>query len=274
MSASPRVGSPCRCFISRSTPAGFTLIELMVSIAIISVLITLSLGAMSGARRGAREVECRVILRSVGMGHEAQAVTNGGYWMNSFSDTMNETFRHFNTSDGAWGTSYWAQVRTWSDGLIGTYWEDGDPASIWTCPEVLHRRDQGFNDNPRFGAFSSYYYSAALISSPGLWDPDDRSAMKYYNDYRRRVAVHEVAYPSQKAALAEIADFHAKTIRPATDPDVEHLNTLFCDGHVERVRIVDAVPGLEITNMFYFDGISYAPPFVGTPDGYLGVDRR
>jgi prepilin-type N-terminal cleavage/methylation domain-containing protein/prepilin-type processing-associated H-X9-DG protein len=47
-------------------PAGFTLIELLVSVAIISVLISILLPALSGARKSSRGLLCQTRLRSQG----------------------------------------------------------------------------------------------------------------------------------------------------------------------------------------------------------------
>lgn len=122
---------------------------------------------------------------------------------------------------------------------------------------------------------SSYYYSATLISDNALlWNPDDRTPMRYYDEHRRRVPVSAVMFPASKGVLAEVADFHDRNQRPANDPHVENLNTLFADASVRRTHVVDVVPSLEVTNMFLFDGVAYAVPFVGTPNGAAGKDLR
>ncbi len=251
----------------------FTLVELLAVIAVVSVLITLSVGALAGARNRAREVECRAILRSIGEGVALHARDNAGYWPNAFRDAMDETYKFFHGSRGnAWLTSYWAQVRTWSTALIGTYFDAGDPAAVWTCPEVRRSAPRGYADAPFLAAMSSYYESATLISDNALWDPDDRTAMRYIDEHRRRVPLSAVVFPSAKATIAEIADYHAPNPRIASDPLVAHLNTLLADGSATRVPIARVVPSLETRNMFHSDGVFYSIPFVGTPHGVAGLD--
>lgn len=56
----------CQTHLSRSVRGGFGLIDLLVSIAIVSLLIAISLPSMSGVREQARRVVCGANLRSVG----------------------------------------------------------------------------------------------------------------------------------------------------------------------------------------------------------------
>ncbi len=253
----------------------FTIVELLIVTAVVSILIALSVGAMAGARAGAREMECRSILRSIGQGIALHARDNGGYWPNAFRDAMNETYKFFEGTRGnAWMSSYWAQVRTWSMALIGTYFDAGDPTAAWTCPQVRRSAPRGFADAPFLGAMTSYYESATLISDNALWDPDDRSAMDFIDEHRRRVPLSAITFPSSKGTLAEVADYHTRDPRIASDPLVEHLNTLFADGSAARLSMTRVVPSLEVKNMFHSDGIFYSIPFVGTPAGAAGIDLR
>ncbi|QOJ00731.1 MAG: prepilin-type N-terminal cleavage/methylation domain-containing protein [Phycisphaeraceae bacterium] len=63
---------------SRRGARGLTLIEVVVSIGVISVLISLSAGALAGARREARRVACSANLRTLGIATERFADANRG----------------------------------------------------------------------------------------------------------------------------------------------------------------------------------------------------
>jgi prepilin-type processing-associated H-X9-DG protein len=86
------------------------------------------------------------------------------------------------------------------------------------------------------------------------------------------VGVHEVLMPSRKGCLAERGDFHGAKVWWADEPDARALNTLFCDGHAQRVQVADTTP--TIPTRYFFDGEADndTVPFLSTPNGYLGDD--
>lgn len=251
----------------------------MVVIVVISVLLALALPALRGARNAGESITCLSRLHGLGQGAALVAESNGGYWLNSFWRDLHAGSVWY--SAGAMSfqlLGYYNQVRAWPGAMIGVFWEEGDPAEVWTCPAVakhgygLASGPGQLRTQPFDGATMSYYYSAALISDPKLWDPAHPERLDNPDAYRRRVGVHDVRSPARKAALAEYADYHGRRILIADEPGVESLNTLFCDGHAARVRIADTTPPLATRRMFDYDPDDDRVPFLGTPFGSEGDD--
>ena len=63
-------------------PHGFTLVELLVAISIISMLMTLLLPALNAARESSRQTVCAANLRQLGIGIEYNAVPNAAQMAN------------------------------------------------------------------------------------------------------------------------------------------------------------------------------------------------
>lgn len=257
---------------------GFSLVELLVSIAVIAVLIALVVPSLRGGRLTAESTVCLTRLRGLGQAHALVSDRARGGWLNLFWDRMSDTAASFSAGTVTYETSYFGQVRLWPGGFIGVLWEEGDPAEVWTCPAVSkHGYGLGsgpgqLRGQPVDGGMVSYFYSAALISTPQLWDPDDPGPRENRDGHRRYVGVHEVRFPARKASMAEVADFHGRSILMASEPAVEMLNALFCDGHAARTRIADAAPAVPIGGLFTVDPTPVRVPFLTTPHGYEGAD--
>lgn len=261
-----------------STNRGFTLVELLVAICVVAILIALVVPSLRGGRLTAESTTCLTRLRGLGQGHALVADRARGGWLNLFYGSLDAYSVNFAAGNVEYSTTYFTQGRMWPGGFIGVLWEEGDPAEVWTCPAVSkHGYGLGsgpgqLRSQPVDGGMASYFYSLALISSPGLWDPDDPAARKDPDRFRRYVGVHEVSFPARKASMAEFADFHGRSVRLASDPTVEMLNALFCDGHAARTRIAGVTPAIPVGGMFTIDPAPVRVPFFSTPYGFKGDD--
>ena len=258
---------------------GFTLVEVLVTISIIAVLIALAIPPLRTARLQAQSSECLSRLKGLGEGMVIIEGRNGGSWPNLFRRDMRGEIQMFTTGTTQWGVYYFGQVALWQGSFVGVLWDEGDPAEVWTCPAVMRTgwglrggREQ-LHEQQASGGIASYFYSPGLISEPAMWDPTDPTVREDRPGARRLVGVHEVRFPSRKASMAEVADFHGRSVRMAIEEDVDALNALFADGHAERSRAADATPGLPTRHMFWFDwGEVVRAPFLGTPWGAHGDD--
>jgi prepilin-type N-terminal cleavage/methylation domain-containing protein len=265
----------------------FTLIEILVAISVIAILISIAIPALRGARDSAESTVCDTTMRSLGQGMMLLAADNGGYWMNLFESDLHAPMATWNDGgEKQYEIPYDAQAQYWPGGLIGSYFSHGDPAEVWTCPQVvrhghsLSEWSDHLRKHPADGALASYAYSQSLVTSADLWAGDDAAIAARWPDrdrYRRRVPIAAVAFPSQKGALLERAAFHDarrgdNTIYGADHEKCRRLGVLFCDGSVRRVERRDMNLGVPMSQLFDSDPEVDPVPVVTTRDGYLGVD--
>lgn len=263
---------------------GVTLIEVVVSIGVLSILLAITLPAMSGARDSAQSTQCLATLRSLVQGSHLVAGTNGGWWPAAApnADDGGVWIEHPGATT-ATSAAWFDQVRLWTAGLIGGVWEQGESADVFGCPGVIaaaEREHASKGYEMSLGAMSpqsigdaSYRYSAAMLSDPNLWDPsNDAVRAGDILRYARRVGMHEVDHTAQKVVFAERADFHGG-LREIDDPRVERLNVAFADGHADRAEMRDAAEALRLS----ITGPAYwrpegAEPFSAPAWGAKGID--
>ena len=219
-----------------SVDRGFTLVELLVSIAVLAVLAALILSAVARAQQMAHRIQCVGNLRQLGLAAEM-------YW----NDHDGRTFRFRGPSTNG-GTIYWfGWIERWNGANEGRRAFDARPAALYpylqgrgvdACPSL--RRDDGFKWKAS-GATHGYGYNRHL-STPTHVPP---------------LSMQEVRQPDATVLMADAAQvndfqFPATPQRPlleefyyvsALEPTVhfrhaDKANVLFCDGHVEQRRAV------------------------------------
>ena len=263
MSASQRRGA------ARS---GFTIIELMVSIGIISVLLSFALPALMGARGRAGEVRSLANARGVAADMRAFA-RQFGTW--PFRAPGERPPGYPGTPPAGALT-----VRLWPDGWmsVGDHWQHsrlwpGIVAAVapweehyetWVSPGREHSSLYADDGLPSAFIMTSYLYSNSFIASPALWTEGATADESLIAPTRPT----DVGFPSNKVLVWD-GDL-AYLPRPPRRVEGHWLHATpmaFADGHAAVLNPLDATPG--VANPLNNDS---ATRLHNTPGGVLGRD--
>jgi prepilin-type N-terminal cleavage/methylation domain-containing protein len=167
-------------------PGGFSLVEILASIAIVAVLIALSLPVLSAARGQSRQ--------TVSLSNARQLALT----ISAYADANDETFPA--TTEGAfypagspfWRVNYpyWQVAETWT-GVIFDLLPYHEHTDVYVSP---HRPRPAFGE-PLWP--SSYTYSTSFVGSPALWSGDATADRTLQTPARQ----HMVRFPSSKALI-------------------------------------------------------------------------
>lgn len=258
----------------------FTLIELLVSIGIISLLVSILLPTLGGARVSAARVSAQANARTTAQSFDAYAEKHGVY---PFTDATRPAPNMPSGMPGGgapagivlvpWhprGTiigisGHWAHSFMWP-GLVADVapWQDNYPT--WLSPGRDTALPEEMPDMEHGGPSSvvSYRYSNSFIARPNLWQPGAPIEAGLLNPTRPS----DVAFPSSKVALwdAELA-----YIRKTPEVVGGHFDAptamAFADQHADVKNPKDATQGFANP----LDGGS-TQTLHNTPGGVLGRD--
>ena len=225
--------------------AGFTLVELLVTIAVMAILASLLGSSMAGARVAARRTVCINNLRELEIGVSLY-VTDHGYYPHP---------SYLGSSSSGLVVLFGQKAVMWPEAIepyTKSKWESG----VYRCPDYKGITS-GPIDDPAT-AYGSYGYNKYGVNRDGLYNPLDQ------NEWRKD---SDVVAPAQMIALGDAPLFPYSHLISA--PTLIGLNTIlfnyslsedssdgsrlvargyrarhrarenmaFCDGHVETGRL-------------------------------------
>lgn len=221
---------------------GFTLVELLVVIAVIGVLVALLLPAVQAARGAARRAQCLHQLREIGLA------------VHLHLDTHDGQFPRSSHSAAGVGAAPWAW--TLAATLDPSFDPDRDPYPAWLmdgayrCPEDDRR-------GPRHYSYGKNVWFELLTGEISQALETDASAT-----YER---LRSIPAPSRTVLFAEVAG------RPDQPMTADHLmsHLWLSGGAIE----VDADRHAGLSNYLWVDGHTTTAPFDSTFDLRQPLDR-
>jgi len=243
----------------RATRA-FTVVELMVVIAVIMILIGLALPSLAKARESARAVRSSSNVRGIG---ESMAMYSSRF---RGAYPIGETGVLYPVSvDGGISMSFSNHFE------FGRGWpvlvRDAAPWDEFYRTWISPGGTVPGASQAAISAFS-YQYSHSFLARPGLWRigaMPDAALLSAVRD-------SEVVFPSQKVQVWDA--MMPYLLRPvpfgSTGMLANPAPMLFADGHAASHRPGDATPG--IVNVMNPNAVEAAQPLHNTPLGVLGRD--
>ncbi len=204
----------------------FSLIELLVVVAVVSLLLAILVPALRKARQVASRVSCAHNLKQIGLGMGMYLHDNDGTYPCA-TDPVSEDPVYWLWMGRGW--------RRWVRPYLGGSIDVNNP-SVLLCPE--DRTD------PALFESTSYAYSMTFYHSPQQIDAMSEKA-ETYSDPRPSIPqrADSVAHPAAKILVGEWASSHAPV-------EIEQgwwnwegtRNFLFADGHVVFVQAKQILP--------------------------------
>ncbi|MCS7253371.1 MAG: DUF1559 domain-containing protein [Armatimonadota bacterium] len=211
----------------------FSLIELLIVVAVVSLLIGLLYPALVRAREQARKTACASNLRQIGLA------------LMMYTADYDESFPNDGNPYLWWGR-YWRWLLMPYLGLLQMH--SGNPLKatsgapdVFLCPSDYIAPQRW--DSTSYGYSAAFYHSAEQINQMRTEDLYMRDPTNYpFPNITQKLA--QVTYPSHKAIVAEWLTNH--------DPDVKvgwwdwrgSRNYLFVDGHVKFLRAAEILPAV------------------------------
>ena len=175
----------------------FTLVEILVVIATLTLLLALLMPALAGARSQARTVVCRSNLHQLVLAATGYAAENDGFFVPAAKDMWDNA-----------GRRRWHGIRSSlnepfdpSKGPLAGYLADGQ---VKECPARIHFvKSSDWSASFEQGC-GGYGYNMAYIGSR-LWDAGISGPQAFQQAYARTTSGSEVANPGQTLMFADTA---------------------------------------------------------------------
>jgi len=237
--------------VVRSVLRGFTLVELLVVIGLISLLLALLVPSLQKARAAGRRVACVHNLKQIGLALDMYTSDHDGFFPCA-QDPVSTSPPYWLWMGRGW--------RRWVQPYLNTLVDVNTP-SVLLCP--ADRTDPAQYES------TSYSYSMTFYHSPEQIDAIDDRSLTYTNPQPSiRQKTTDVAWPSAKILVGEWLSNHAPVEGAQTDLGwwcwLGTRHFLFADGQVvflkaESIRPArDNLPDANLT-VHGIKGRDYVP---------------
>ncbi len=243
--------------------SGFTLIEILVSIGVVSILIAILLPALGHARTRAWRLKSETNLRSLGQFFEMYVNESANTYPAAVPNRFYDYFIGLSAT-----MPHWQAAQHWHV-LFGETLRWDTHESILLSPGATRVISGPVIPLPT----SSYTYSASFLGSPDIWSGRDLSALdeSQWRQLRRPARSHQVRSASSKVLLWEweLPYIRRDLTHDASYNLTENVPMLFADGH-----IASHLPSEAASAVRNFDPTAQDPfqNLHNTPNGVQGAD--
>lgn len=247
-----------RDVLKRRCGSGFTLLELLLCIAIVGVLSTLLLPSLRSVRERSLAITSLSNVKTHVSAMTLYTSDNRDIYLDIVSPQADYGILRWN--EFARRTVYFEQVRYWHFGMARRYYGGNISSGTFCVPGA----PAGACTTQRGPGAAGYWYSAAFLAAPEYWNRRTRQGRLQW----RGVRVSEVVYPSFKGVFIGAWPMFYGDLAPdwRVGSDVG-----FVDGHGKRVAPSAVLPPESGGDGQYFD-ISF--PVLHTKDGARGRDVK
>lgn len=236
----------------------FTLVEVLTSIAIVSVLIAILVPILGRAKGSARETACLANLRGIGLTFESYLQAHRSTYPFAAPDSQFIVSPDPDQPTASVSPGYWDLSSYWPS-LMHSIAPWREHFATWVCkgsPRVTGQpwlfRDVGLQGLP------SYSYCAGFLARPETWSGSSGPDLALIAPVRTQ----DVLFPSQKVLMFDSEQAHL----PGDSNDRDRTPMLFVDGHAaSRAKSRATAP---VTNPFRHSAVTLHD----TPQGARGRD--
>ena len=216
---------------ARPEAPGYTLIEVLVVIAVVSLLMAVLLPVLGKARELTKRTVCRSNLRQVAVGYLTYLESNDG----TFYSGLNHSFDY-----GGWQGNGWARRRPVNAGLMLPIDANENDARVFKCPSRVGARHYASRGN-------SYKANPLLADwtrlPKGTGDSWTEIMSRISSHYGESLKLSQVYQPARHLWIGDFEWFDR------SDPSVRwcpvsghgrphYYNLAFVDGHVDYVHVL------------------------------------